>query len=78
MGAAAVLPAQAQPAQDLSALKCADFRHNSDGSWSPVREVTIQYPNGIVSVAPQVSFPAGGTYMGVALAQMLNQRCASR
>jgi len=28
----AILPALAQPAEDLSALKCADFRHNSDGS----------------------------------------------
>jgi hypothetical protein len=78
IGAAAILPALAQPAEDLSALKCADFRHNSDGSWSPVREVTIQYPNGNESVGPQVTFPARGTYMGVAFAQILNQRCLSR
>ena len=76
IAAAMALPAQAQTAPGANTLKCVDFRRNPDGSWSPMREVTIRYPNGIVSLGPPASFPASGTYMGLPLAQMLNQKCA--
>jgi hypothetical protein len=76
--AAGAFPAQAQTAPETPTLACADFQHNPDGSWSPRREVTIRYPNGIVSLGPEISFPAGGSYMGLPLAQMLNRQCASR
>jgi hypothetical protein len=76
--AACTLAAQAQTGPQTPILKCADFRHNSDGSWAPLREVTIRYPNGIVSLGPEISFPATGSYMGLPLAQMLTRQCGSR
>jgi hypothetical protein len=82
--AGAALPAQAQAVQtpqggpNSPPLKCADFKHN-DGSWSPVHEVGIVFPDGTtLNVAPSATFPDGGSYMGLPLAQLLNAQCASK
>jgi len=75
---AAVVPVSAQPTTDTTKLNCADFRRHEDGSWSPTHEVTIRYPNGLVSLAAGVSFPAGGTYMGMPFARMLDEECQHR
>lgn len=73
---AAAMPAQAQSGP--LKLNCADYQRNPDGSWTPVRQVTINYPNGIVVLGTNVSFPAHGTYMGLELAPMLDQQCPSK
>ncbi|HVZ28676.1 MAG TPA: hypothetical protein VG798_08495 [Rhizomicrobium sp.] len=79
------LPAQAQAVQtpqdgpNSPPLKCGDFKHNSDGSWAPAHEVTILFPDGTtLGVAPNATFPATGSWMGLPLAQLLNAQCASK
>jgi len=85
MVAASALPAQAQAVQtpqggpNSPPLKCGDFKHNSDGSWSPVREVALLFPDGTtLGIAPSVMFPASGSYMGLPMTQLLNTQCASK
>jgi hypothetical protein len=85
MVAGAALPAQAQAVQapqggpNSPPLKCSDYKHNSDGSWSPAREVGLVFPDGTtLSVAPSATFPANGSYMGLPLAQLLNGQCAAK
>jgi hypothetical protein len=80
---AAALPAEAQLAlqtpqfgPNSPPLKCSDFNHNSDGTWSPVHDVTINYPNGNVSVGPDLKVDQYG-YMGMPLAQLLAKQCGS-
>jgi len=52
-------------------LTCADFKRNPDGSWSPVRPVTL---NG-VTMGPGVAFTPGVSFGGVDLGSLLNQKC---
>lgn len=52
-------------------LSCADFVRNPNGSWSPVRPVTL---NG-VTMGPGVQFVPGVSFGGVDLASILNQQC---
>lgn len=63
--------AAGSPASAQSGLTCADFQHNSDGSWSPVHPVTI---NG-VTMGPGVAFREGVSFGGVDLAAALNKQC---
>ena len=83
--AAAALPALAQAVQtpqggpNSPPLTCSDYKHNSDGSWSPLREVGLVFPDGTtLSVSPSVTFPAGGSYMGLPLAQLLDRQCGPK
>jgi hypothetical protein len=76
------LPAYAQALQvvnigpDRPPLKCGDFKHNPDGSWSPVREISILFPDGTtLTTAPSVTFPAGESWMGLPMAALLNEQC---
>jgi hypothetical protein len=59
-------------AQVGTPLRCSDFVRNSNGSWSPVRPVTI---NG-VTMGPGVAFAPGVAFGGVDLAAVLNQQCS--
>jgi hypothetical protein len=52
-------------------LTCADFVRNPDGSWSPMRPVTL---NG-VTMGPGVKFTPGVSFGGINLAAVLNQQC---
>ena len=57
-------------------LNCQDFRKNNDGSWSPIRPVSIQLPSGgNVVVGPGVTLRPGGQFMGFDLATVLNAQC---
>ena len=83
--AGSALPAMAQAVQtpqggpNSPPLKCADYKHNSDGSWAPAHEVDLLFPDGTtLNVAPSVNFPAIGSYMGLPMAQLLNQQCAAK
>jgi hypothetical protein len=51
---------------------CNDFRHNPDGSWSPLHAVTV----GDVTLSPKAAFLPGSQEGGVDLAALLNQQCA--
>jgi hypothetical protein len=33
-------------------LTCADFQHNPDSSWSPLKAMTITAPNGQIQAGP--------------------------
>ena len=81
--AGSALPALAQAVQtpqggpDRPPLKCADYKRGSDGSWSPAHEVSLLFPDGTtLTVAPSVSFPAVGSYMGLPMAQLLTEQCS--
>jgi hypothetical protein len=74
-------PSRAQPwpayFPELQArgVSCADFRHNSWGSWSPVRKATIVGPSGPFTVEPHEAFSLDATFMSVNLAAILDERC---
>jgi hypothetical protein len=74
--------AAAQPGHDPSArqvgISCHDFRLNSNGSWSPVRRVTLFGPNGPFTVEPDEVFRVqlqGTTNYGVKIAEILRDNC---
>ena len=86
----AALPANAQGAAQLpltsgagyppqqvlpSPFRCADFTRNSDGSWSPLRPITIKTGETTATLAPGVSFGTGASFAGVDLAAALNRQC---
>lgn len=58
-----------------SPFRCADFTHNSDGSWSPLRPVSIRSGGTTATLEPGVSFNTGVTFGGVDVADELNRRC---
>ena len=58
-----------------SPFRCSNFRHNSDGSWSPLRPITIRTDNTTATLAPGVSFGTGASFAGVDLAAALNRQC---
>jgi hypothetical protein len=58
-----------------SPFRCSNFRRNSDGSWSPLRPITIRTGDTTATVAPGVSFGTGATFAGVDLATVLNKQC---
>jgi hypothetical protein len=59
-------------------ISCRDFRLNSDGSWTPVRKVTLFGPNGPFTVEPDEVFRIqlqGTTNYGVKIAEILRDNC---
>jgi hypothetical protein len=75
-GAAQTASAQPSAAQ-ASGISCADFRQQSNGSWTPVRTVTLVAPQGPFTVGPSDTFgiEVGGTLYNLKVAQILNDRC---
>jgi hypothetical protein len=70
--------ASAQPGEaEASGISCADFRHKSNGSWTPVRTVTLVGPQGPFRVDPSEQFgiETGGTLFNLKIAKILNDRC---
>src|SRR5579862_601915 len=63
------------PPQEVlpSPFRCADFTHNSDGSWSPLRPVSISSGDTKATLQPGTSFNTGATYAGVDVAAVLNR-----
>ena len=83
--AGAALPAMAQaiqtpqPGPATPTLKCADYKHNPDGSWSPSHEVSLEFPDGtFVTMAPGTVFTATGSWMGLPFGLMLSQQCGPK
>jgi hypothetical protein len=58
-----------------SPFRCADFARSSDGSWSPLRPVTISTGDTKATLQPGVGFNTGATFGGVDVAAELNRRC---
>jgi hypothetical protein len=59
-------------------LSCANFRQNPDGSWTPLRRVTIVGPNGPFTVEPGQVFRIqleGTTNYNVKIAETLDDIC---
>jgi hypothetical protein len=56
---------------------CEDFQHNDDGSWTPLKDMTIAAPNGQIELGPGVSFTVGLPILGLDLAAALNEKCKS-
>jgi hypothetical protein len=63
-------PAAATPPERPRA-KCADFRRQKDGAWTPRRPVVV----GGVSLSPGVAFTPGVAFSGINLAAALDARC---
>ena len=51
-------------------LDCTQFRHNEDGSWAPISQLTVTSSpyGGQIYVGPRV-------FVGIDLATKLNQQC---
>jgi hypothetical protein len=67
---AAATEAPAPKLQDLH-LSCSDFKHNRDGSWSPLHPVQV----GADKMVPGASFREGVAMSGVDVGALLNQEC---
>jgi hypothetical protein len=51
------------------------FRHDPDGSWVCIEQVTFDGPNGRrIQVIPGVTFRLGTVFMGVDVAKWLNEQ----
>jgi hypothetical protein len=64
-------------AAEASGISCADFRQKSNGSWTPIRKVTLVAPQGSFTVEPGETFgiETGGNLFNLKIAQILNDRC---
>lgn len=49
------------------------FKRNDDGSWTCVRPVTLDGPNGRMQVSEGTTYRRGALFMGVELAKWLDQ-----
>ena len=67
---AAATEAPAPKLKDLH-LSCSDFKHNPDGSWSPLHPVQV----GEDKMVPGASFREGVAMSGVDVGALLNQEC---
>ena len=86
--AALISARSAAPAQEIPTVRteagpatCADFRKNSDGAWTPVKDITIVTPDGCTERlgAGKFSFqPALVLFCNVDVGFMLDQHCERR
>ena len=57
-------------------VQCADFKANSDGSWTTVRAITVQRMNEYTAVAEDTTFRAGEPRtVGLDVGAVLDQAC---
>jgi hypothetical protein len=68
-------PTPSVPAPTLASLHlaCSDFKHNADGSWSPLHSLTVRS----ATMNPGASFNTGAYFNDVDLPGLLNKECAS-
>ena len=74
--AVALLPVLSSAAPAQQAISCPDFRHNEDGSWTPLKNITISGPNRSAEFGPGMSLRAGVVVNGVDLGELLDVMCA--
>ena len=66
------------PLPRYAGLTCENFKHNPDGSWTPVRTVKIVGPNGTFTVEPGQKFRfqiQETTNYNVKIAETLDDNC---
>ncbi|HXY57109.1 MAG TPA: hypothetical protein VEH76_00860 [Methylocystis sp.] len=68
-----LLLSSAAPAQQP--ISCSDFRHNEDGSWTPLKSVTIGGPQRTAQFGPDMTLRAGVVVNGVDLGGLLDVMC---
>jgi hypothetical protein len=74
-GTPALADLQPPPKRTLIPV-CNLFAEKSDGSWSPNRPVTMNGPNGQVSMLPGTSFRPGTLLLGrLDLGALLDRQC---
>jgi hypothetical protein len=74
-GAPALADLQPPPTRTLIPV-CNLFAEKSDGSWSPKAPVTMNGPNGQVSMLPGISFRPGTLLLGqLDLGALLDRQC---
>jgi hypothetical protein len=66
-----------EPPSQASSFNCSDFHRNPDGSWISVRDVTISGPSGSASYHPYAFFPPHVAFVGLDVADILEQQCYS-
>jgi hypothetical protein len=76
--AVAMLPVLTSAAPAQQAISCPDFRHNEDGSWTPLKNITIAGPNRQAEFGPDMSVRAGVVVNGVDLGGLLDLMCEGR
>ncbi len=50
------------------------FRRNPDGSWTVTAPVTVNGPNGSISLSPGISFRRGVAFQGLDIAAWLDSQ----
>jgi hypothetical protein len=75
--AAAQIAPPHSPPPSQTGIHCEDFRQKANGSWTPVRKVTLTAPQGPFSVEPGETFgiETGGNLFNLKIAQILNDQC---
>lgn len=49
------------------------FKRNDDGSYSVIKPVVIEGPNGKISLNPGITFRRGVAFMGIDIAKILDE-----
>ena len=57
-------------------FSCDAFEKEKDGSWRCVRTVTIKGARGLIQLPVGMSFTKGIPYMGVEVAERLDEECS--
>jgi hypothetical protein len=68
------MPQPTPPSPSAYAPQCSDFKLNPDGSWSPLRAITV----GDVTISQKAAFLPGSKIGDVDLATLLNEQCVRR
>jgi len=63
------------PALAQQPISCSDFRRNDDGTWTPLKTVTIGAPQHQVQFGPDMSLRPGAVVNGVDLGGLLDVMC---
>jgi hypothetical protein len=74
MGAPSFAQNAPQEPAHQKGIPCDAFQHNPDGSWTPLKPVSL----GGVHVGPGVSLREGVKFGGVDFAAELNKQCVAR
>ena len=70
-----VAGSEAEQANTVDDPNCSDFRKNPDGSWEPVRRVTITGPSGKINIKSGATLRSGVQFKGLDLAEWLDKNC---
>jgi hypothetical protein len=78
MTALALLPLLSSATRAQEAITCSGFERHEDGSWSPLKTITIRGPNREARFEPGMRLRAGEVTQGVDLGGLLDVMCGTR